>query len=285
MGVGVYLIWPAFYCDVTEAYRLDRRGRLRTDLGGVYFNGLFALACGAAYVATGAEALLFAAFVQHLIVLQQLLPLLRFDGYYVLSDLTGVPDILSRIKPIFRSLVRGRRREPRVAELKPWVRFAVTAYLIVLIPLLALMIGWIVMSAPRTFATAYDSFWLQLDRMRALARLRRDGRRRVPDRRARDAAGRDVAERLAHRPDGRCAASPAGRAEACPAASSPSSGVAAAVAAIAFIWWPNGDYEPIRPGEKGTVTEAIKSVAEIPSGRPSLTLRAGRALRLGADGA
>ena len=167
MGVGVYLIWPAFYCDVTEAYRLDRRGRLRTDLGGVYFNGLFALACGVAYVATGAEALLFAAFVQHLIVLQQLLPLLRFDGYYVLSDLTGVPDILSRIKPIFRSLVRGRRREPRVAELKPWVRFAVTAYLIVLVPLLALMIGWIVMSAPRTFATAYDSFWLQLDRMRA----------------------------------------------------------------------------------------------------------------------
>src|SRR5215207_5744812 len=53
MGVGVYLIWPAFYCDVTEAYRLDRRGRLRTDLGGVYFNGLFALTCGAAYLATG----------------------------------------------------------------------------------------------------------------------------------------------------------------------------------------------------------------------------------------
>jgi hypothetical protein len=24
MGVGVYLIWPAFYCDVTDAYRLDR---------------------------------------------------------------------------------------------------------------------------------------------------------------------------------------------------------------------------------------------------------------------
>ena len=54
MGVGVYLIWPAFYCDVTEAYRLDRRGRLRTDLGGVYFNGLFALMAGAAYFATGA---------------------------------------------------------------------------------------------------------------------------------------------------------------------------------------------------------------------------------------
>src|SRR5688500_9224248 len=165
MGVGLYLIWPAFYCDVTEAYRLDRRGRLRTDLGGVYFNGLFALAAGAAYFATGHEALLFAAFVQHLIVLQQLLPLLRFDGYYVLSDLTGVPDILSRIKPIFRSLVRGRRREPRVAELKPWVRFVVTAYLLALIPALLFMVTWIVLAAPRLFATIYDSLGLQLDRL------------------------------------------------------------------------------------------------------------------------
>ena len=43
MGVGVYLVWPAFYCDVTDAYRLNRAGRLRTDLGGVYFNAIFAL--------------------------------------------------------------------------------------------------------------------------------------------------------------------------------------------------------------------------------------------------
>ena len=66
----------------------------------------------AVYFATGEEAVLLAAFVQQVILLQQLMPLLRFDGYYVLSDLTGVPDILSRIKPIFRSLLRPRRPEP-----------------------------------------------------------------------------------------------------------------------------------------------------------------------------
>src|SRR3954467_4863387 len=53
MGVGIYLVWPAFYCDVIEAYRLNRRARLRTDLGGVYFNALFALAAGLGYFATG----------------------------------------------------------------------------------------------------------------------------------------------------------------------------------------------------------------------------------------
>ena len=61
MGVGFYLVYPAFYCDVTDAYRLNRAGRLRTDLGGVYFNGIFALLAGAVYFATGQEAALLAA--------------------------------------------------------------------------------------------------------------------------------------------------------------------------------------------------------------------------------
>src|SRR3954453_22457085 len=67
MGVGIYLVWPAFYCDITESYRLNRPGRLRTDLGGIYFNGVFALLAGLAYFATGQEAFLLAAFVQHTI--------------------------------------------------------------------------------------------------------------------------------------------------------------------------------------------------------------------------
>src|SRR3954447_24213184 len=164
MGVGVYLVWPAFYCDVTDAYRLNRTGRLRTDLGGVYFNLIFALMAGAGYFATGHEALLLVAAVMHSIVLQQLMPLLRFDGYYVLSDLTGVPDILSRIKPIFRSLLPGRR-EPQVEALKPWVRSVVTAYLLVLVPALAFMIVSTLLAAPRMVATAWDSLGLLLGRL------------------------------------------------------------------------------------------------------------------------
>jgi putative peptide zinc metalloprotease protein len=34
MGFGLYLVWPALYSTVTDSYRLDRIGRLRTDLGG-----------------------------------------------------------------------------------------------------------------------------------------------------------------------------------------------------------------------------------------------------------
>ncbi len=53
MGAGVYLVWPAFYTDVTDSYRLGRVGRLRTDLGGLYFNAVVAVAIAAAWWGTG----------------------------------------------------------------------------------------------------------------------------------------------------------------------------------------------------------------------------------------
>ena len=53
MGAGLYLIWPAFYTDVSESYRLSRAGRLRVDLGGLYFNAVFSLATFAVWAVTG----------------------------------------------------------------------------------------------------------------------------------------------------------------------------------------------------------------------------------------
>src|SRR5918997_5186929 len=75
MGAGFYLVWPAFYTDVTDSYRLDRQGRIRTDLGGLYFNGLFILLAGAGFAATGMEILLLLVMAQLFVIVQQLLPL------------------------------------------------------------------------------------------------------------------------------------------------------------------------------------------------------------------
>ena len=96
MGVGLYLVWPAFYCDVTESYRLKRAGRLRTDLGGIYFNAIAALVFGAGYLATGWVPLLLAAFLMHMEALQQCLPLIRSDGPTTTSGASASP-LLNRI--------------------------------------------------------------------------------------------------------------------------------------------------------------------------------------------
>jgi putative peptide zinc metalloprotease protein len=161
IGVGLYVVWPVFYTDVTDSYRFDKRGRLRTDLGGVYFNGIFALALAGLYLATGYEPLLLAVISQHLLVLDQFLPWLRLDGYYVVADLVGVADLFARIRPVVKTLMPGRRPDPRVEELKPWARRAVKIWVVTTV--VALIGGAVLLfaNAPRYIDRAWQSLQVQ----------------------------------------------------------------------------------------------------------------------------
>ena len=72
---------------------------MRTDLGGLYFNALVVLLSFGVWWLTGWHAVLLIVATQVLQMIRQLAPLLRFDGYHVLADLTGVPDLYQRIGP------------------------------------------------------------------------------------------------------------------------------------------------------------------------------------------
>ena len=273
MGAGLYIVWPAFYTDVTDAYRLGKRGRLRTDLGGVYFNVVFMLATAGAYALTGYEPLLLVIPFMHLEIVHQFLPFIRLDGYYIVSDLTGVPDMFARIRPTLASLLPWNHTSERVTELKPWVRVVVTAYVFTVVPLLLLMFGLMLVNAPRIFSTAYDSFFVQYHKVQHAF----DGGSSLngvigilqmlililP------ALGiaatcwmvfKRVSGAVWSRTEGR----PAVRAVY---------GLATATAAavLGYVWWPNGDYRPIQRSERGTLTGAVQQLAQVPSGRPSLS--------------
>ena len=148
VGFGVYLVFPAFYTDVTDSYRLGRAGRLRTDLGGLYFNVLGLLVLGIAYLMTGNGILLLAILVTHVQMVQQLIPIVRFDGYYVLADLIGVPDLFARLGPTLSSALPGRPADPRVAELRPFARRLVLAWVLLVTPTLAAAFGWVLWHLP-----------------------------------------------------------------------------------------------------------------------------------------
>jgi putative peptide zinc metalloprotease protein len=158
MGVGLYLVWPAFYTDVTDAYRLSKGGRLRTDLGGVYFNALFMLATIGVYALTHLEILIVVVLFLQFEMLHQFLPFLRLDGYYVIADLTGVPDIFSRIRPVLASLNPFRKPDQRVTELKTWVRVVVTLWVIFAAAFILYAYGMMLLHLPTIAATAVHSF-------------------------------------------------------------------------------------------------------------------------------
>jgi putative peptide zinc metalloprotease protein len=148
IGLGIYLVWPSFFTNVTDSYRLSRAGRLRTDLGGLYFNAVFILALAGIYVATSSQVLLLVIAVTHLEMLDQLLPFVRFDGYFILSDLIGVPDLFARVLPIVKSALRAGRRDPRVAGLRRSSRIVVTGWVLCVIPLLLFTIGLLLLHLP-----------------------------------------------------------------------------------------------------------------------------------------
>ena len=148
IGVGIYLVWPSFFTNVTDSYRLSRVGRLRTDLGGLYFNVVFMLALAGIYVGTSAQILLLVIAVTHLEMLDQLLPFVRFDGYFILSDLIGVPDLFARVVPIVKSALSAGRRDPRIAGLRRSARIVVTAWVLCVIPLLLFTLGYLLLHLP-----------------------------------------------------------------------------------------------------------------------------------------
>ncbi|MEU2051775.1 hypothetical protein [Streptomyces bungoensis] len=155
IGCGIYLIWPSMYTDVTDVYRIGRAGRLRTGLGGVYFNVIFMLALTALYLLTGQPFLLAAVYLAHFEVLEQLMPAVRLDGYYILGDLAGVPDLYGKVKPILLSLLPGHHRAAaEVADLKRSARTIVTLWVLTMVPLLLAEAAYALWNLPRLLTTA-----------------------------------------------------------------------------------------------------------------------------------
>lgn len=154
MGAGLYLVWPAFYTDVTDSYRLGRAGRIRTDLGGLYFNAIVAVLTFGWWWVSGWEALLLLVATQVLQMVQQLLPLLRFDGYHLLADLAGVPDLYQRIRPTLLGLLPHRWSSPENRVLTPWARVVITLWVLVTVPLMGLMLYALVTAVPRMLGSA-----------------------------------------------------------------------------------------------------------------------------------
>jgi putative peptide zinc metalloprotease protein len=276
MGFGLYLVWPAFYTDVTDSYRLGRRGRLRTDLGGLYFNAIVAVGITCLWLWLRYDALLLVVATQIIQMIRQLTPLVRFDGYHVLADLTGVPDLYGRMKPTLLGMLPWRWGDPQARQLKWWARIVVTAWVLVVVPLLIGMITLAVLALPRLIGSAWAglnkqhevlaSAWADGDMVQATARvlamiaivipmagliylLIRTARRIVATA-WRGSAGKPLRRLLV------------------------SLVGAVALAGIAYAWWPQADnYRPIEASERGTLSDIFYALHVERLGNPSRTVQ------------
>ena len=89
IGVGLYWIWPAFYADVRRTWRLAPMERAIVSAGGLYFQSIYVAALILIHAQSGSGALAFATNISMMMMLTTLNPIFKFDGYWLISDLTG----------------------------------------------------------------------------------------------------------------------------------------------------------------------------------------------------
>lgn len=113
MGVAFVVMTPILYTDTTDAWRLPRRQRVLIDGAGMAVELVVAVLATLAWVFVPdgacrnvAFALATTGWVLSLAV--NLNPLMRFDGYYLFSDLIGIPGLQDRSFSMARWWMRER---------------------------------------------------------------------------------------------------------------------------------------------------------------------------------
>jgi putative peptide zinc metalloprotease protein len=257
MGAGIYLVWPAFYTDVTDAYRLPRKSRLRTDLGGIYFNAFVAVLTLGVWLATGLEVLLLLIAIQMLEIVKNLSPVIRSDGYHIISDATGVPDLYMHMGPTLKRLLPWKRREP--SALKGWARLFVTAWVLIIVPILLAMAFSAILLFPKLAASAWESgtslasAMPDEDFLGVLTSLARLCALALP------VAGIAlILQRMVVSLGKKSWRWSGGRR---PRQALVIAGAAALVAILTWAWWPSGQYRPVRPTDDGTLVGAFANVS------------------------
>jgi len=108
MGVLFLFGVPSMYCDVTDSWKLPNRwSRIAIAGGGIYVEMVLATLACFLWVSFNSP-VIRGVSVQVMIVssLMTILlnanPLLRYDGYYMLSDLVGIPNLADECRKVWR---------------------------------------------------------------------------------------------------------------------------------------------------------------------------------------
>ena len=116
IGFGLYFIFPVWYADVTHAWQLQARRRAVIDLGGVYFQSILLIAVDAVALASGNPLALKLVWLVTFAMLFTLNPVFKFDGYWLLSDLSGLHNLHQQVRQSVTVLIAramGKQGMPR----------------------------------------------------------------------------------------------------------------------------------------------------------------------------
>jgi len=114
IGFALYFIYPAFYTDVTKVWRLPRLKRAVVDLGGVYFQAIIFVVLTLYVMLTHDLFTLRLLWAMNFMMFFTLNPMFKMDGYWLLSDLSGLSNLHQQMRDACVNLGKKLLRRPVV---------------------------------------------------------------------------------------------------------------------------------------------------------------------------
>lgn len=93
IGFGFYLLSPVFFADVTMCWRLKPTKRIIVNIAGMYFQILLSVILAIIYFLTFNKWFLITSMLNSISIIPNINPFIRYDGYWILSDLLGLPNL------------------------------------------------------------------------------------------------------------------------------------------------------------------------------------------------
>lgn len=136
VGFGLYLNFPVLYTDVSEVWKLKRKQRCVVNIAGVYFQLYLLLILLTAFLLTGNDILRYLILIMNLGFLMTMNPFFKFDGYWIASDLLGVPNLRTRSVELLRYWYCRLRKlpvskKPFLLQIHPVEKYGLLVYSIV----------------------------------------------------------------------------------------------------------------------------------------------------------
>ena len=117
IGFGLYAVFPVLYVDVSRAWRLSAKQRAAVDVGGIYMQCIL--------VTLLSPFLLNAVTRPHVVIiitcnfywmLYNLNPVFKTDGYWLIADLAGVPNLRQRTLRFFVDALHSNGRSETISD-------------------------------------------------------------------------------------------------------------------------------------------------------------------------
>lgn len=136
IGFGLYLNFPVLYTDVSEVWKLDRIQRCVVNIAGVYFQSYWLIILLIGFFLTGNDILRYLILIMNFGFLMTLNPFFKFDGYWMASDLLGVPNLRARSKELLSYWYKRMRKQsitqkPYLLQIRPAAKYGLLIYSIV----------------------------------------------------------------------------------------------------------------------------------------------------------